>query len=214
MLGAVERNHACADIIYEKLMRDNPDMKHQEAIDHASLSKNSEVNRSGFSPLQLVMGKNPSFPGLGEVNPSSNNLDDSSKAMKALKTIDQARVKFRQVDCDERLKKIRSQRINPAVERQYEMGDPVFFRDSKKNEWKPGTALVRYGKTLYLRYGNWLRRVPVDTVIPDPDGASREEEGFLDPEDMEQSTSEEKDTPIEELHEDIAASQENTALKR
>ena len=47
--------------------------------------------------------------------------------MKALKNIDEARVKFRKFDCEERLKKVRRQRINPAVERNYNMGDPVFF---------------------------------------------------------------------------------------
>ena len=98
------------------------------------------------------MGQNPTFPGLSEVTPASNNSDDSSRAMKALKRIKNARVSFRKIDCDEKLRKVRSLKINPAVERHYEMGDPVFFRDSKQNEWKQGTALVRYGKTLYLRH--------------------------------------------------------------
>ena len=132
--GIVERNHATADIIYEKLMLENPDMKPQEAINHAALAKNSEVNRSGFSSLQLVMGQNPAFPGLAEVTPASSNLNDSSKAMKALKNIDDARVKFRQFDCNEKLKKARSLKINPAVERHYDMGDPVFICDDKRKQ--------------------------------------------------------------------------------
>ena len=62
------------------------------------------------------------------------------------------------------------------------MGDPVLFRDAKKKEWKKGTALVRFGKTLYLKFGNWFRRVQVDTVIPDVDEAEKMEEGFVEPE--------------------------------
>ena len=212
--GIVERNHATADIIFEKLLRENPKMKPQEAVNHAALAKNSETNRSGFSPLQLIMGHNPAFPGLGEVTPASSNMNESSKAMKALKEIDKARVMFRETDCDERLKRIRGQKINPSVERDYKMGEPVFFRDDRKKEWKPGTALVRYGKTLYLRYGNWLRRVPVDTVIPDPDGKGKEEEGFIDPDDVDVSEDvEENDTPAAEIVGDITAAQENNALK-
>ena len=56
--------------------------------------------------------------------------------MKALRNIDEARAKFGEYDCNERLKKVRSQRINPSVEKFYEMGDPVLFHDDKKKEWK------------------------------------------------------------------------------
>ena len=100
---------------------------------------------TGFSPLQLVIGQNPTYPGLSETTPAS------TKAMKALKSIDEARVKFRKIDCDERLKKIRSQKINPAVERNYQMGDPIFFRDEKKKEWRPGTAMAQWNARLAFK---------------------------------------------------------------
>ena len=154
--GLVERHHATADVIYEKIRMENPDMKPQEAINHAAFAKNSDINVSGFTPLQIIMGQNPSFPGLAETTPASSNLDSSSKIMKALKNIDDVRVKYRTHDCDEKLKKVRTQKINPFVEKNYNMGDPVLFRDTKKKEWKHGTALVRFGKTLYLKFGNWL----------------------------------------------------------
>ena len=54
--GLVERHHATADIIYEKIRIENPDMDPQEAINHAAFAKNSDVNVSGFSPLQIIMG--------------------------------------------------------------------------------------------------------------------------------------------------------------
>ena len=63
----------------------------------------------------------------------------------------------------------------------YNMGDPVTFRDAKRKEWKHGTALVKFGKTLYLKFGNWLRRVPIDTVMPDVKGAEMMEDGFIEP---------------------------------
>ena len=44
--GLVERNHATVDIVYEKMLLDNPDLTPQEAINLAALAKNSEVNRS------------------------------------------------------------------------------------------------------------------------------------------------------------------------
>ena len=74
----------------------------QEAVNHASFAKNCEVNQTRFSPLQLLMGKSPQFPGLDNVNPASSNLKTSSKYMKTLKNIDSARVKFREIDCNSR----------------------------------------------------------------------------------------------------------------
>ena len=82
--------------------------------------------------MQLLMGQNPAFPGLAEVTPASSNLDSSSRAMKALKNIDNTRVKYTEFDCSEKLKKSRSQRINSFVEMKYQMGDPVLFRDAKR----------------------------------------------------------------------------------
>ena len=58
----VEHYHASADIIYQRIKAENPDMDPQTAINHAAFAKNSDINVSGFSPLQIIMGQNPSFP--------------------------------------------------------------------------------------------------------------------------------------------------------
>ena len=149
------------------------------------------------------MGQNPSFPGLAETTPASSNLDSSTRIMKALKDIDDVRVKYRKYECDEKLKKTRSQKINPYVEKNYSMGDPVIFRDTKKKEWKHGTALVRFGKTLYLKFGNWLRRVPIDTVMPDPIGAEKVEETYIEPADEDEERFVEEEVPVVELEKDL-----------
>ena len=132
-------------------------MDPQEAINHAAR----------FAPLQLMMGQSPQFPDLAEVSPASSSLKSSSKYMKTLKNIDAARVKFREIECDAKLKKAMSEKINLNVEKSYSIGDHVFFYDMKRKEWKRGTALVRLGKTLYVRFGNFLRRVPVEKIRQD-----------------------------------------------
>ena len=134
--GVVGRNHATADIIVEKLILDDPNIPIQEAINQASFAKNSEVNKTGYSALQLVNGRNATYPGLDEQTTTSSNFDNANRYMKLLKNIDKSRVLYRQIECDEKLKKLRSQRINPAVERFYKIGDHVVFRDEKKKEWK------------------------------------------------------------------------------
>ena len=210
--GVVERHHASADIVFDKIMLKNPKMDPQEAVNHAAFARNSEINQSRFSALQLMMGQNPQFPGLAEANPASSNLKSSSKYMKTLKNIDDARVKFRETECNAKLKKVRGENINPNVEKAYNLGDPVFFYDMKKKEWKKGTALVRLGKTLYLRFGNFLRRVPVDKVRPDYDGEVAVEEGYVEP-DEEHDRFAVEETPVQEMFEDLEMAEENRKLK-
>ena len=212
--GVVERHHATADIIFDKLMKDNPKMDPQEAINHAAFAKNTDTNQTGFSPIQLMTGQNPKFPGLSEANPASSNLENSNKYMKTLKAIDYARVKMREIDCDAKLKKVRSERINPNVEKFYNLGDPVFFYDDKKKQWKKATALIRLGKTLYLRFGNFLRRVAIDKVRPDINGEIDKEEGYAETEnDVDEARFREEETPVVEMASDLGLADQNSTLK-
>ena len=211
--GVVERHHATADIIFEKMMLENPKMSPQEAINHASFAKNSEVNKTRFSALQLMMGQSPHFPGLAETNLASSNLKSSSKYMKTLKNIDDARVKYRELECNDKLKKVLGEKINPNVEKSYDLGDPVFFYDEKKKEWKRATALVRLGKTVYLRFGNFLRRVPVEKVRPDYNGEIDVEEGYIEP-DEEDDRFAAEETPVQEMARDLNLAEEISNLKK
>ena len=51
--GVVERHHASADIVFDKIMLENPKMDPQEAVNHAAFARNSEINQPRFSALQL-----------------------------------------------------------------------------------------------------------------------------------------------------------------
>jgi hypothetical protein len=213
--GIVERHHATADLIYEKLMSENSSMKPQEAINQAAFAKNSDTNQTGFSPIQLMTGMNPKFPGLAEVNPASSNMQSCNKYMRTLKAMDTARVKIREIDCDSKVKKVMSQKVNPNVERFYHLGDPVFFYDDKKKEWKKATALIRLGKTLYLRFGNFLRRVAIDKVRPDVHGEVRKQEGYLEPEEEDETAKfTEEETPVVEMAEDLTLTEKNKDLEK
>ena len=162
-----------------------------------------------------MTGQNPKFPGLSEANPASSNLESSNKYMKTLKAIDNARVKVREIDSDAKLKKIRSERINPNVEKFYNLGDPVLFFDDKRKEWKKATALIRLGKTLYLRFGNFLRRVPIDKVRPDIHGEIDKEEGYAEPEiNDDEERFRDEETPVIEMAGDLGLADQNNVLQK
>ena len=70
-----------------------------------------------------------------------------------------------------------------------------------------GTVLVRLGKTVYLKCGNFLWRVPVERVIPDHDNEEVAEQSFLDPDEVEDAPIEE--IPVKDLDNDLEIVAEN-----
>ena len=47
--------------------------------------------------------------------------------------------------------------------------------------------MVGFGKTIYLKYGNLLRSVPVERVLPDLNEEKNMEDSYLEPEDVPKS---------------------------
>ena len=107
-----------------------------------------------------------------------------------------------------------SERINPNVEVRYQIGDPVYFYDIKKKQWKKGTALIRLGKILYLRFGNFLRRVPIEKCRPDPHGEVVQEESYIDCNKDLDDIDKEEECDVKEMVEELDLAEEVSKLKR
>ena len=166
MNGSCERAHATVDRIVEKILDDEPNTDLQKAVDRACFVKNMEINKTGFSPLQLFCGRSPSFPGYSDCTPSSIELEGNNEYLMILKRLDDARKLARRVDCDQRIKVALKSKINHSLKKSYKYGDPIWFKLDKSNKWKSGTVLAQDGKVLFIRYGNFIRRIPLDRVVP------------------------------------------------
>ena len=80
---------------------------------------------------------------------------------------------------------------------------------------KKATALIRLGKTLYLRFGNFLRQILIDRVRPDPNGAIEKEEGYDEHEDdVEQDRFNKKETFVVEMADDLKLADHNNTMKK
>ena len=65
--GLNKRNHGVADLIVEKLRRENPKLTMQEAVNKAVWARNLLIDsRRGFSPFQLVFGRSPTLQGVSD----------------------------------------------------------------------------------------------------------------------------------------------------
>ena len=73
--GSCERAHAT----------DEPKLGIQKAVDLACFVKNTEINKTEFSPLQMFCGRLPAFPSYSDCSPGSIELEGSNEYYKALK---------------------------------------------------------------------------------------------------------------------------------
>ena len=74
--GTNERNHASADIIVKKVMEQDCKIDLPKAVAMAGWTHNSNINVSGYSPLQLVTGKSVTLPGITfSTPPSQSNFE-------------------------------------------------------------------------------------------------------------------------------------------
>ena len=69
--GINKRNYASANITIKKLIEEKKTPLPDSLIKAATWTHNTSVNKLGFSPLQLVMGKAVKIPGLTTVNVAS-----------------------------------------------------------------------------------------------------------------------------------------------
>ena len=50
-------------------------------------------------------------------------------------------------------------------EKSYNFGDLIWFKLESSHKWRAGKVLGQDGKVLFVKYGNFIRRVPLDFVV-------------------------------------------------
>ena len=69
--GRNERNHYTCDRTIEKLMEADSSLTLEDALSHAVHSHNLQINKTGFSPIQLMFGKQSVIPGVFDGTPAT-----------------------------------------------------------------------------------------------------------------------------------------------
>ena len=153
-------------IIKESLrkMRDDEEIDLGSALRWVVSARNSLTNNGGFSPNQLVFGKNPSLPNLmGEDSSSPASREKGSEesiVREALNAMHKAREAFiRNESCNKiRIalnKNVREHNLQAAV-----VGDEVYYKRENENEWRgPAKVVGVSGKTVVVKHGDSLREI-------------------------------------------------------
>ena len=114
----------------------------------------------GFSPNQLVFGRNPNFP---------NVCDNALPALEG-KTTSEIRdnLNAMHLACQQFIKEESSDRLRRAIKHQtrtysdirYNTGDLVYYKRANNNEWKgPGTVIGQDGQHVLVKHASTYIRV-------------------------------------------------------
>jgi len=180
--GLNERNHGVTDLMVEKILRDNPTWGMQEAVNKAAWSRNSIINaQRGFSPFQLVFGRNPTLPGASDC--TTGGLEDFTGgeiSRSILSNMENIRQDMQKAECDVRIKTAMKDNLPRNVDVIFDIGDDVVFKDGKDGKNHVAKIVGFEGPTALLRWGNMDRKVPKRELLPNYEIHTLEDEESQD----------------------------------
>jgi hypothetical protein len=164
--GCNERNHAVVDSMLHGVIKDHPDMPLSTALAWACTAKNTLTNVYGYSPYQLVLGKNPRLPNILEDPPPAWEVKSMSKKLtEHLTALHATRKEFIKTESCEKLKKALKHRIRIS-DTVYQHGDTVYYKREHEDRWKgPASVMFQDGKVVYVRHGGYGIKVSVNRII-------------------------------------------------
>ena len=158
--GLCERHNQTLTNIMQKVRADKKEINLETALCWALAAKNSMVNTHGFSPYQLVFGKNPNFPStLTDEPPALEGITRSRTVGQHITSLHATRKAFTEAESSEKIRRALRRQIRPWSG-MYQMGERVYYKRPDGHEWKgPGTVVGQDGSIIFVRHGGTLIRV-------------------------------------------------------
>ncbi|VDH89490.1 Hypothetical predicted protein [Mytilus galloprovincialis] len=152
----------------ENLNIETSNLSWETAISWAVNAKNSLVNVYGYSPYQIVFGRNPNLPSTLVNKPPALEGETMSKTTgKHLVGLHEARKAFVASESSEKIRRALRKQVRPSGEK-FKHGDKVYFL--RVNQWKgPGTVVGQDNVVVFIRYGGTYVRVHECRILRDID---------------------------------------------
>lgn len=157
--GINERHNGLIGEMVKKMIEDGHTLK--EAVCWSIAAKNCLASISGFSPNQLVFGRNPNFPSiLSSKLPALEPCHYKDNMFEKLKAMKEARESFVKLEAEERLKRAIVKKTRTQIsEIPYILGTKVYFQ--RLGHWRgPGIVVGIDNKNVLVKQGGTYYRVP------------------------------------------------------
>ena len=157
--GLVERHNLVLGDMLDKVL-DDIDCGIDIGIAWCVNAKNSLQNIHGFSPYQLAVGKNPTFPvAIDNRPPALTQSTGNDIIRKNLEALHKARQAFIKSESSERISRALNHNIRTYNDVKYYNGDTVYFKRVKEKKWRgPAKVLGQDGQQVLLKYGGYYTR--------------------------------------------------------
>lgn len=178
--GLCEKNHALLDNILERIDEDYPEIDINTKLAWAGMAKNSLQMTYGYSPNQLVFGKNPHLPNvLTDGPPGWEEQTASEMIAKHLNTLHAARRAFIQSESATKIKTALKAKIRTNLT-VFEYGDVVYYKRTKDERWMgPAKVIFQDGKVIFVRHGSTYIRVSANRLVKAGQELAKKSEDLL-----------------------------------
>ena len=158
--GMCERHNQVLGEMLEKTLADS-NCKMDIAVDWCINAKNSLQNVHGFSPFQLVFGRNPRIPGiLTDRLPALDDFSAASIIRDNLNALNRARQAFIASESSEKLRRALRHNVRTSGDVKYVTGDKVYYKRATEVRWRgPAVVLGQDGQQVLVKHGGTYVRV-------------------------------------------------------
>ena len=159
--GVNERHNGVLGEMVMKTLEDSR-CSLQTAVAWAVSAKNSLSNVNGYSPNQLVFGRNPNYPCVLHDKLPALDSNCSSKVVRDnLNALHSAREAFIKAESSEKLRIALRKKTRNCTSKIFVNGDSVYYKKNDTLTWKgPGTVIGKEGACVVVRHGATITTVP------------------------------------------------------
>ena len=153
--GIVECHNVVFGKMVHKLMLNEKRFPIDVIVAWSFSAKNALNTCYGYSPNQLVFGRNPNFPSnLTSNPPAMEHITYSEQVLKHLCAMHESRKAFIDAESNDKLRRALKTKTRVTTGIVYDLGDLVYYKRKDSEKWKgPGKVLGKENKQLLVKHG-------------------------------------------------------------
>ena len=165
--GLIERHNGLIKTMLKKIKADLK-VDTELGLCWAINAKNSLANVSGYSPYQLMYGKNPNIGGVGLSSDNPVMLDKTSSQVvgEIINSIQKSREAFIKADNSMKLKRALRTKVENSPCQHYQTGDKVLYRRAMDESYQSGRVIGQLGSTVWIDKGGQSIKAHFTKVKP------------------------------------------------